>query len=459
MAYWQFLIQKDGDRSWLPLSPQAELLEGRYRVVARSSYRNTKVDIHLSYLSVEQGVPKRKRQQRSHMTNDDGLLVVMPFTQLQPGLWELACVGRSVGPASQWQELIQLEVLPQDLEAISDWDWIDPKLRSLVEPDAFGTEQTAKSTSSEPVNSTAQVRQQQVKITPLRLPTFKKQGQLLQLKVSSGQIIPPQLSHPDAPQNRQRPPELPVIPRSPAQRAAQVRIQAAPADTVQLTSASAAAQVSLTNIDFEAPNLKSRFWTTLNGLVKGTESIKPYEQGYSGSQLPNNSSQSDSLHQPGSVEKLEQRFSSNIDATRSEEQGLVNLGGLLIHPENQWRLQAALSKRFCDHEIVPTPSLVVPEGTLMVGKPITVYVRLPQQQPPIYVKLWVNDCQTHSLLDGPRWIVDFASQQAGCLEAFTQLTIPADSREISFEAIAIDVQTQRESHKVTVERSVINGQS
>lgn len=450
MAYWQFLIQKDGDRTWLPLSPQAEVLEGRYRVVARSSYQNTQVDIHLSYLFVEQGVPKRQHQQRSHMTNAEGLLAVMPFTDLQSGVWELVCASSSAEPVSEWRELIQLQVLPQDVEATSDWDWIDPQLRSLVEPNSplAAQQASARPASLEPIRPPSR-QQQQVQVTPLRLPTFNKQGQPLQLKASSGQVIPPQLSQPAANPNRQKPPELPVIPRPDAQRVAQATLQAAPA--IKSYTPSTEPPAPLTDIDFEALNLKSRFWMTLSALVKGTASLG-YEQGQAGSQKPD-TFPADRLQQPISQAEPEQKLPLQTEVPHPAEQGLINLGGLLIHPENQWRLQRALAARFID-EIVPTPSLVVPEGTLMVGKPITICVRLPEQQPPIYVKLWVNDCQTHSLLDGPRWLVDFAAQRQGYLEAFTQLTIPMNSREISFEAIAIDVQTQRESHKVTVERSV-----
>jgi len=34
MQSWEFLLQKEGDRVWLPLeSPDVEILEGRYRVI------------------------------------------------------------------------------------------------------------------------------------------------------------------------------------------------------------------------------------------------------------------------------------------------------------------------------------------------------------------------------------------------------------------------------------------
>jgi hypothetical protein len=59
------------------------------------------------------------------------------------------------------------------------------------------------------------------------------------------------------------------------------------------------------------------------------------------------------------------------------------------------------------------------------------------------------------LLDGPRWLVDFLPDGSGDLEALTQLIVPLGSVEIRFEAIAVDIYTQRESHKVTVDCVVI----
>ncbi|MEP1057985.1 MULTISPECIES: hypothetical protein [Cyanophyceae] len=106
-------------------------------------------------------------------------------------------------------------------------------------------------------------------------------------------------------------------------------------------------------------------------------------------------------------------------------------------------------------ESVPTPTLEVVTGELVSGKPINIRVKLPNLLPRIYVKLWVTDRQTRSLLDGPRWLVDFLPNGLGDLEAMTPLTVPFGSVEIRLEAIAVEMHTQRESHKVTVDRLVV----
>ncbi|MBP0019976.1 MAG: hypothetical protein J7647_20790 [Cyanobacteria bacterium SBLK] len=104
---------------------------------------------------------------------------------------------------------------------------------------------------------------------------------------------------------------------------------------------------------------------------------------------------------------------------------------------------------------VPTPILDVPDGELSAGELVLIRVRLPAYSGSIYVKLWVQDRETRQLLDGPRAFVDFMWNDAGELETLTQLIVPVASLSIRFEAIAIDVETHKESHKVTCDRTVI----
>ncbi|MCY7274930.1 MAG: hypothetical protein LH702_14660, partial [Phormidesmis sp. CAN_BIN44] len=104
---------------------------------------------------------------------------------------------------------------------------------------------------------------------------------------------------------------------------------------------------------------------------------------------------------------------------------------------------------------VPTPILELAGEELIAGRSIAIRARLPNLLPRFYVKFWINDRQTRALLDGPRWLVDFAPNGLGDLEASTQLIVPFGSLEIQLEAIAVEVTTQRESHKVVLDRAVI----
>jgi hypothetical protein len=121
---WEFLLQKEGDRSWLPLdSPSVEILEGRYRVVARSGRPQAEVEIRVSHLATHEMPPRRRTQKRSGRTNADGLMVVTPYTVMQPGIWELSCCSDVMSDllGQGWNHLVRLHVLPRDVEA-DEWD-------------------------------------------------------------------------------------------------------------------------------------------------------------------------------------------------------------------------------------------------------------------------------------------------------------------------------------------------
>ena len=114
MEDWQFLIQKQGDRSWRLLeSPNVEIMEGRYRVVARSNHINTDVEVRVTHCSLEEVPPKRRIQKRSRRTNIEGLMAVIPFTYLQPGIWDLRCSGDLMSDllGKYWQYSVHLQVL------------------------------------------------------------------------------------------------------------------------------------------------------------------------------------------------------------------------------------------------------------------------------------------------------------------------------------------------------------
>ncbi|MDZ8067229.1 MAG: hypothetical protein RMY64_16670, partial [Nostoc sp. DedQUE08] len=106
-------------------------------------------------------------------------------------------------------------------------------------------------------------------------------------------------------------------------------------------------------------------------------------------------------------------------------------------------------------EPLPTPHLYVPEGELIAGKSVIVRVVLPEVPLQVVVKLWLEDYQTRYLLDGPHLLTNLLPNASGDLEVMTQLNIPFGCLEIRLGAIALDLTTQQESHKVTIVRTVI----
>ncbi|MEH1960862.1 MAG: hypothetical protein V7L05_13455 [Nostoc sp.] len=117
MEHWQFLIQKQGARSWHILeSPNLEILEGQYRILARSKLPNTDVEVRVTHSSTQEVQPTRRILKRSRRTNSEGLMAVIPFTFLQTGVWELRCCGDLMSDlfGKSWQYSVQLQVLPQE---------------------------------------------------------------------------------------------------------------------------------------------------------------------------------------------------------------------------------------------------------------------------------------------------------------------------------------------------------
>jgi hypothetical protein len=144
MEYCEFLLQKEGDRAWLPLeSPSVEVLEGRYRLIARSSYPDTAVEIQVGYQPDRDTLPGSQRTQvRSAQTNNNGLVVVIPFTTLKPGQWLFSCergephdrAADAAPNGAGWRYAVTLQVLAVEAE---DWVDVDPQ-PAAAEAEAIG---------------------------------------------------------------------------------------------------------------------------------------------------------------------------------------------------------------------------------------------------------------------------------------------------------------------------------
>ena len=106
-------------------------------------------------------------------------------------------------------------------------------------------------------------------------------------------------------------------------------------------------------------------------------------------------------------------------------------------------------------ESLPTPQLYLPEGELVAGTSVVVRVELSEISSSVAVKLWVEDYQTRSLLDGPHILSDLRSNAWGGGETAIYLKIPFGCLEIRLAAIALNQTTQQESNKVTVIKTVI----
>lgn len=126
MEYWEFLIQREGDRGWRTIETgNLQLMEGKYRIVANSDLLNTQIQIRATHQTADT-IPQRRSQSRTQTTNSRGLLAVVTFTQLQAGIWQFVCSSTSDAQVS-WQRILKLRVLPR-IPQPNSVDFIQPQV-------------------------------------------------------------------------------------------------------------------------------------------------------------------------------------------------------------------------------------------------------------------------------------------------------------------------------------------
>ncbi len=118
-------------------------------------------------------------------------------------------------------------------------------------------------------------------------------------------------------------------------------------------------------------------------------------------------------------------------------------------------IQDTSSIPLSDQVPIPIPEILIPTGEIISGTPMIVTVRLPAIAPKCFIKFWIKDLQTRTIIDGPRWLLDFTTTpNSEFIETRTNISIPLSSIDVAFEAITLEAQTQRESHKTRVTRAV-----
>ncbi|WP_434221928.1 hypothetical protein ACOKW7_25220 [Limnospira platensis CENA597] len=122
----EFLLQREGDNTWLPLeSPDVQVLEGRYRIVSRGSHQDQEIEIRIVYDAIDETPPVRRIKTLKSYINSEGLMVVIPYTRLKPGIWEFSCSPdlQQGLLGNTWRATMKLQVLANtdiDSEEILD---------------------------------------------------------------------------------------------------------------------------------------------------------------------------------------------------------------------------------------------------------------------------------------------------------------------------------------------------
>jgi hypothetical protein len=115
MTYWEFLIQREDDRSWKTLtSPNLQIVEGKYRIIANTSAIDATVRTQVFYHTDNE--PPQLSQSRSQLIGAEGVLVVLPFTHLQAGMWHFKC-NVSISEDHEVCQPLKLKVLPKTNQA------------------------------------------------------------------------------------------------------------------------------------------------------------------------------------------------------------------------------------------------------------------------------------------------------------------------------------------------------
>jgi hypothetical protein len=202
MIQWQFLIQKEGDRDWLPLeSPNVEILEGRYYLRAQVDCPSVPVEVQIRHEYELEGVPQEVTQRRRQRTDAEGLLELFGLTYLPPGLWELQCrIAEEQGTQDKIPvQKLFLQVLAQDFELLSDWAVPEPALDGMpsIDPNIHASDRPFVTASSEAPHQI------------VRLPAIPKETAPLPLRLSDPLTLPPLIYRPSAFAKSETGPQLP----------------------------------------------------------------------------------------------------------------------------------------------------------------------------------------------------------------------------------------------------------
>ncbi len=600
---WEFLIQQDGDRVWLPLdAPNVELLEGRYRIAAKSNRKNAPVEVRIKHDAIDENPPKRRTQTRTHQTNPKGLMPVIPFTRLQPGIWEFQCAPKEGSSHS-----IQLRVLSIESNLVEDWnpDWesadqsfagtannyvsVEEILQHAEEDsstiaDDILTEYGLVTEAPYPNHSLPKVAESTDSTVSIELVQDTYIAHKGEPVAVSGRITSAQITHLDA--------ELHVCLRDPQtsktllETRETLRQEALPFELsyrvtlpVELETQLILGEITLHDATVEGkPIVASESFTLMadvDELLDAMHQAKKDDRAMAEDMLdlpattpivhpPLNLAFLDlvaapkdpeavnfapketqalppQLHQPSPYTRKKLDLPSfgiqpdgaipeytASDATQLEIPLTKTSAPLIEVPEepldepsldrlapleepeptsekiqaddrdvdhideppldlqpspdqviNEFvvddepilpladlivsrRQNADLSDRaqnpllLSENEPVPDPIVTIAQSELIGGKTTIVRIKLPDILPKIYVKLWISDRQSRTIIESPRWIIDFKPDGHHNLEAIAEVKIPFESVEIQIEAIAVEVMTNRESHKVTLDRRVVS---
>ena len=113
MEYWEFLIQREGDRGWRSIKTgNLQLMEGNYRIVANSNLLNAPIQLRITHQLLGAMLPQHRSLVRDRVSNAKGTILIIPYTQLHSGIWQFVCSGTTTAQTT-WHKVLKLRVLPR----------------------------------------------------------------------------------------------------------------------------------------------------------------------------------------------------------------------------------------------------------------------------------------------------------------------------------------------------------
>lgn len=473
-----------------------DLPEGVYRVMASTHLKNTEVKICVFHQYAKKGESKQRFYTSSHVTDEKGLLPILPFTYLKPEVWELFCNFSDDGPPQETLTISIKEITAQ----------IKPQLQIILNQEHFILE---KDENSILISGVIKNRQNFGELTePFEGKLYSQlrnshNGEVLlsnqepvlqQLPYSFNQVINninwsmelilgelilldqnldivtresftitinleqllhrgkykrynnqiellqwnksvhnyEQFPHSDG---QVLPPKIPTNPGS------------------YRTKVIDLPRFSRSQNNNSAPCLPQNngHQTTDNSSSLVT---KPHHG--SGLSLPQIKPRSVKVDQEFASLNLESRFFSRLynlavlpqnNHDKSEEKPSFDEQEIPVFRGN---ISDFITQQQLDFLSVPSPILNVFSEEIKAGNPLNINLKIPKYTNNISVKLWLQDRQTRSLLIEPIYVHGFILNDQNELETTTELTIPFGSLELVVEAIAIDHKTKRESYKTSL---------
>jgi hypothetical protein len=380
MANWEFLLQKKGDKSWLPLeSPTIEILAGEYRLAARSGWKDRVVDITWHYAPATDEYEPLENSLPQQISSE-GLVLIMPFTNLTPGTWQISC---TVGTE-----------LKANLEIVIPAPPTEPQPAQItLNTTHFLLDQETRleitGTADQPGALEVVVMQPQNR-APLFQQTFT---------VPSGKFTLPI--------------ELPQL-----------------VDCLVLLGEIRWQNQTIATLTFTFPVERLRPQTPPPPKPEAKPDIK----------LP--------PVKPTPMQPLAppKEQTTNGKVTVVETDDLFEELEDIFDPIDQLLSQPAPAPVPKVVVFVPPPVPRRQRQEYTPGKPLLLRGTIPKQPGKWAIKLWVKDCQTRRIVDGPRWLLDWQTQ-GEVLQTETYLTFPLGYLTVTIEAITVDLTTDAQSRK------------